>query len=95
LFLTGSVLIPTSSIGTFRSTTLRQILKTLKEAAEFRKTCHFIPRVGYQRRVLGFLLERLNSYLILDRIRSGLSDANFGHHIIISDGPLIKWTVAI
>jgi hypothetical protein len=91
-FLTSSVLIPACNMGTFRSTTLRQILMSLRDAAEFLKTGYFIPRVGYQRRVLGFLLERLNSYLILARIQSGLSDANFGHHIILSDGPLIGIT---
>jgi hypothetical protein len=91
-FLTGSVIIYACNMGTFRSTTLREVLKTLRDAAEFRKTCYFIPRVGYQRRVVGFLLERLNSYLILNRIQSGLSDGNFGHHIIVSDGPLIGRT---
>ena len=92
-FMTGSTLIPSSSMGTFHNTTLRQILMTLKEAAQFHETNYFVPRAGYQRRVLGFLLERLNSYLILARIQSGLSDANFGHHTILSDGPLIGITV--
>ena len=94
-FLTGSVLIPACNMGIFRNTTLRQILMNLRDAAEFIKTSYFIPRVGYQRRVLGFLLERLHSYLILARIQSGLSDANFGHHIILSDGPSIGITTEL
>ena len=92
-FMTSSTLIPSSSMGTFHNTTLRRILMTLKDAAQFLKANYFVPRAGYQRRVVGFLLERLNSYLILARIQSGLSDANFGHHTILSDGPLIGITV--
>jgi hypothetical protein len=90
LFLREQVLIPASSVGVFRSITLRQMLAVLRRAAEFINTDYFVPRRGYQRRVLGFLLERLHSYLLLVRIRSGQSEANFGHHIIISDGPVIS-----
>ena len=92
-FLTGTTLIPSSSIGTFQSSTLRQILMTLRDASNFLKSDYFVPREGYQRRVLGYLLERLNSHLILTRIQSGLSESNFGYHTILSRGPSIKVTV--
>ena len=90
LFLREQVVIPASSVGVFRSITLRQMLAVLRRAAEFINTNYFVPRQGYQRRVLSFLLERLNSYLLLVRIRSGQSEANFGHHIIISNGPVVS-----
>ena len=91
-FMTGSILIPASSMGVFRRETLREILAPLRRAAEFIKTPYFVPRTDYQRRVLGFLLERLNSYLILSRIDADLSEGNFGHHTILSDGPIIEPT---
>ena len=85
-------MIPASNMGTFRAATLREILMTLKRAAQFIKTSYFTPRTGYQRRVLGFLLERLNGHLLLHRVESGLTKAAIGHHILISDGPLVTST---
>lgn len=92
LFLSDQPMIPASNMGTFRAGTLREILMTLKRAAEFMKTGYFTPRSGYQRRVVGFLLERLNSHLLLHRLKSSLTDASHGHHILISDGPLVTTT---
>ena len=91
-FLSDHPMIPASNMGTFRVATLRDILLTLKRAAEFIKTSYFTPRAGYQRRVLGFLLERLNSHLLLHRVEKGLTQASFGHHILISDGPEVTIT---
>jgi len=84
-FITERRLIPSSNMGVFRVATLKEILQTLKQAAAFVHSDYFVQRDGYQRRSVGFLLERLNSYLILERIRLGISEANFGHQIIISD----------
>jgi hypothetical protein len=92
LFLSEQPMIPACNMGTFRAATLREILMTLKRAAEFIKTGYFTPRSGYQRRVVGFLLERLNSHLLLHRLKSGLTDASRGHHILISDGPVVEIT---
>jgi hypothetical protein len=92
LFLSDPPLIPASNMGTFRVATLREILATLRKAAEFIKSSDFTPREGYQRRVLGFLLERLNSHLLLQRVETGSSQASFGHHILISDGPEVTNT---
>jgi hypothetical protein len=91
-FLSAPAIIPACNMGTFRAATLREILMTLRRAAEFLNTSYFTPRSGYQRRVVGFLLERLNSHLLLHRVRSGLSKARLGHHILISDGPSVTTT---
>ena len=91
-FLSTPAMIPACNMGTFRAATLREILTTLKRAAEFIKTSYFTPRNGYQRRVLGFLLERLNGHLLLHRLESGLTEASLGHHILISDGPSVTST---
>ncbi len=89
-FLSDAPLIPACNMGTFRVATLHELLATLKRAAEFMKTSYFVPRPGYQRRVLGYLLERLNSHLLLHRVAKGLTQASFGHHILIADGPVVK-----
>lgn len=91
-FLTESKLIPACNMGNFRTATLREILSTLKRAAAFLRSSYFVSRTGSQRRTVGFLLERLNSYLILMRIGAGASEPNFGHHIILSNGPSIPVT---
>lgn len=91
-FLSDPPMIPACNMGTFRVATLREILATLKRAAEFIKTSYFTPRTGYQRRVLGFLLERLNSHLLLHRVETGSTQASFGHHILISEGPEVTNT---
>lgn len=91
-FLRGQAMIPASNMGTFRVATLREILATLRRAAEFIRTSYFTPRTGYQRRVVGFLLERLNSHLLLHRVKAGFTDAALGHHILISDGPVVTST---
>jgi hypothetical protein len=64
-------------------------LPTLTRGTAFMRSSYFVPRAGYQRRVMGFLLERLTSYLILMRIADRASESNFGHHIIISDDNII------
>jgi hypothetical protein len=90
LFLKEALMIPSSNLGTFRKVTLREILSTLKRAAAFLRSNYFVPRPGYQRRVMGFLLERLTSYLILMRIGDRASEPNFGHHMIISNDYIIS-----
>jgi len=92
LFLKEALMIPSGNIGTFRTVTLREILSTLKQAAAFLRSSYFVPRSGYQRRVMGFLLERLTSYLILMRIADCASEPNFGHYIIISNDHIIPNT---
>jgi hypothetical protein len=84
-FVAAERTIPSASTGTFKVTTLRDILAVLKQAAGFLHSGHFVPREGYQRRSLGFLLERLHGHLILTRTARGLSEPNFGHQTVISD----------
>lgn len=94
-FLSSPQLIPACNMGTFRVATLREVLMTLRKAAAFIETSDFTPRAGYQRRSLGFLLERLNSHLLLQRVESGSTQAAFGHHILISDGPEVTNTTEL
>jgi hypothetical protein len=91
-FLRENIEIPSCNIGTYKLETYREIFSTLRKAADFLYSNFFIAREGYQRRSVGFLLERLNSYLILKMIRQGLVIANFGHNIVISDDAVVSIT---
>lgn len=92
LFLRESIHIPSCNIGVFTQDSFREIFSILRRAAEFILSEHFIARDGYQRRSVGFLLERLNSFLIINRIREGASEENFGHNIVISDSEFVSAT---
>lgn len=95
LFLTQPSLIPSCNMGIFRKDTLRWILSTLNQASAFLQSENYTARTGYQRRSLGFLLERLHSYLILMRITAGLSRPVFGHQIIMSETDQISTTTEL
>jgi len=91
-FLSQARLVSACNNGVFHRHTLKEILATLKRASAFVYAPDFVPRTDYQRRSVGFLLERLNSFLILERTRSGLSEPNFGYHILIGDSPVVSRT---
>ena len=88
-FLLGNVLIPGSSIGVFSVENFRKIFSALFKASTFIKEPSYIARTGYQRRNTGFMLERLNSYLIIKGINEGSLEPKTGVHMIVSDGPEI------
>jgi hypothetical protein len=91
-FLRENIHIPSCNIGVFTRKTFTEIFGVLRVAAEFLSSRHFIVREGYQRRNVGFLLERLNSFLILQRIRAGLSAEMLGHNIVVSDSEVVSAT---
>jgi hypothetical protein len=54
----------------------------------------FTPRPGYQRRVGGFLLERLHSFLILQRLSQSVGyPIDFGYQFVVSEGDSASPTV--
>lgn len=91
-FLRENIDIPACTIGVYSLETFKEIFGLLRKASDFIYSNCFLPRNGYQRRSMGFLLERLNSYLILKRIRDGLSFHNFGYNIVISSNPEVSIT---
>ena len=92
-FLNMKTLIPACNIGVFKRTNFQKQFDLLSMAAEFLFSKNYIRREGYQRRSVGFLLERLQSYLILYWISAGHSKANFGLNYLISDKPVMVVTV--
>jgi hypothetical protein len=92
MFLREDIHIPSCNIGIFKAESFRSIFSELKRAAEFITSPYFTPRDGYQRRSAGFLLERLNSFLIISRIRAGVIPESFGHNIVVSDSEVVSAT---
>ena len=91
-FLRGDILIPGSSIGVLSVENFRSVFSALAKASQFINEPNYVARVGYQRRNMGFMLERLNSYLLLKGIHEGKIIRKTGIHIIISDSSRIGST---
>lgn len=91
-FLHQSMLIPSCNIGVWRVETYRLIFGILRDAAQFLYSQDFVSRPGYQRRSVGFLLERLNSYLLLKSIQIDSSRGVYGHNVVISDSLVVSHT---
>jgi hypothetical protein len=92
-FLSQKIFIPTPSCGTFPLIFLRGALETLEKSAQaFLNNGYQKHTDAYQGRVMGFLLERLNSYLLLQNLKSRGLDASklCGKMIIISDDTAVK-----
>ncbi|MGL4767879.1 MAG: DUF4422 domain-containing protein [Formosimonas sp.] len=94
-FFSSFILIPACNIGVFKIPTFKAIFSILEKAAQFLHSEYFIQREGYQRRSVGFLLERLNSYLILAFVKQGILPHSFGHNLIISETNFVASTQLI
>lgn len=95
-FLRADTLIPACNIGVFHVKTFREIYRSLRPVSDFLRSPLFTPREGYQRRTVGFLLERFQSYLIIQHIRKrGIRQMNFGYNMVIADTPTIANTIHI
>lgn len=94
-FFSSEILIPACNIGVFKVSSFIRTFNVLEKAATFIDSDYFIEREGYQRRNMGFLLERLNSYLLCSQVQKGLLPAHFGNNIIISETNVVQKTTSI
>jgi hypothetical protein len=94
-FFNECLMIPASSIGVFSRNNLVADLRILEVASHFMHTSFFRRRQGYQRRNMGFLLERLHSFLILRSVRNGLRKSSFGFNKLISEDDFCSNTTEI
>lgn len=92
-FIAGGVLFPAPSLGLFPVALLLDQLRALREAWEVFAADYYVAREGYQRRVGGFLLERLHSFLLVEAIAAGTVQPVRGHQIIVSPTPDIQPTL--
>ena len=94
-FLTSNQFMPACNMGVFKRETFHSILSILRAGSQFMYSKYFVPRQGYQRRCMGFLLERLNSAILIERIRTGVYPPNLGYNLVIQDDPVMTPTVDI
>jgi hypothetical protein len=92
LFLGDYLFIPACNTGLFKKSEFMKVSEQLLRAAEFVASKDFVLRTDYQRRSVGFLLERLNSFLILNAIRAGRREPSFGFNKLITESPLATIT---
>ncbi len=92
-FASCPVLFPAPSLGSVRIDMFRAQMRVLREVwANFYEN-FYIPRKDFQRRVGGFLLERLHSFLIYEEINTGSEqDRVHGFQIVVSDSAYVKPT---
>lgn len=92
-FINCNVLIPSPSLGQIPTSLFLEVMETLRRVwTEFAR--HFLKaRDGYQRRVGGFLLERLHGFLLLEHLRTRDPNARVaGSLIVVSESNVIVRT---
>jgi len=91
-FIDCKVLLPVPSLGVTTVGFFRDTVQVLKAAWQHFARGYLRPRNGYQRRVGGFLLERLHSFLLYEYVTSGRVIVASGSQVVVSDTPLISLT---
>ena len=93
-FLNCEILIPAPSLGVTTIGKLIEIMDILKVVWSEFASNYYTPRTGYQRRVGGFLLERLHSYLLYEFFFiQGNKGALSGYQITVSDNTHVEVTI--
>ncbi len=82
-FINCPYLIPAPSLSIIHRDYFRELMGVLKKVWSIFYENFYSARTGYQRRVGGFLLERLHSFLILERYFKEGSNFRFGKYITI------------
>lgn len=88
-------MIPAPSNGVFPAKLFIEHLKRLEACAIAYKKNGYLQRDSYQRRVIGFCLERLHSYLLLStlaRLKISYSDVS-GRQVVVSENTAVKPTI--
>ncbi len=92
-FVNSQFLIPAPSLGFCKINFFIETMDTLRKAWSIFFQHYYRPRDGFQRRVGGFLLERLHSFLIYDYyVTRGLGKAVSGVNVVISDSDYVAQT---
>jgi predicted O-linked N-acetylglucosamine transferase (SPINDLY family) len=86
--LTMKMLIPAPSCGTVTVQAFMEIYGLLEKCVAAWHAGGYQPREGYQRRITGFLLERLHGYLLICHlINAGLEvEQTIGYTTVVSEG---------
>lgn len=73
-FLTSRLFLPSSSVGIYPADVLVRHLDMMRHVWQHFRATYYVPRHGYQRRVGGYLMERLQGYLLLRHFDDHRSD---------------------
>ncbi len=92
-FLRMERFVPACNVGVFRKENFKMLYHYIEKASGFLQSPIFVIRDGYQRRSMGFLLERFHSFMIFQFISQNLSAETFGFNLMLSDTPLVSSTV--
>lgn len=85
-FYAAKVFLVSPTIGIYPAAMLVEHLEIMRKAWDYFRDCYYVPREGYQRRVGGYLLERLQSYLVLRHIDSHRHErANIWYRIALNN----------
>ena len=76
---------PAPSLGVFRVDIFLKHMEVLKMVWTHFAEHFLVPRDGYQRRVGGFLLERLHSFLICEEVINKIYNVFHGNQVVVSD----------
>lgn len=87
-FINGPNLVPAPTLGCFPIDVFTSHMTLLSAVWQHFHRHFFRPRSGYQRRVGGFILERVHSFLIQETIRDRPDLIHrVGAQVIVSEGP--------
>ena len=93
-FVTCPVLIPSPALGVYHPEMFVRHMRILKRAWQSYHENYYVERHGFQRRVGGFLLERLHSFLVYEEMaKPNRGTILTGHQVIVSDSLQIGNTV--
>ncbi|MEP7241162.1 MAG: hypothetical protein ABI697_09790 [Devosia sp.] len=85
-FAACPVFVPSPALGLYQVQTFLRHMQILRDAWAVFHARFYQPRDGYQRRVGGFLLERLHSFLVLEEASRGIiPQLVHGHQIIVGN----------
>ncbi len=86
-------IIPACNIAVLTVENFKAVYDQIVAAASFLVSGDFVSRTGYQRRNLGFLLERLHSYILQTLFDDGKIQGLFGFNYILSESEHVSVTV--
>lgn len=83
-FYNAQLFIPSPTIGIYPAAMLVEHLDLMRQVWDYFRAHFYVPREGYQRRIGGFLMERLQSYLILRHFdRNREAKANVWYRMLL------------
>ena len=92
-FINDGFMLPSPALCAIPNLLHLDLMKILQSTWQVFHEGFYIQREGYQRRVGGFLLERLHGHLLLEYIRHKRCDYKLLHQITVSDQDTMKPTI--